>query len=283
MLGLIGGRIDQATRLVDLYRAAGARAGHAPETLSLGITSHFLVGESAESARDAFFPTTSATSRRRRTADEGGMSIEPAWINWPGREGADGWQSARNCREGGSGVLCGAAGNSPATRISLNGKPGCSSRRRPCDATTRSPLRLLPKIGTTTITSSISGAAAALKSGPSPSAVPSGAEHHARVAPAAGSNTARVESSIPVARKVIDPWRRVGAWGLLVSALVLARHVVVPRFVVRRKAGCLAAGLDRSLDPAHRGPCCGAERHRCDDLPGPGHHASRGDFRLVFF
>ena len=31
MLGLIGGTIDQAKRLVDLYRAAGARAGHAPE------------------------------------------------------------------------------------------------------------------------------------------------------------------------------------------------------------------------------------------------------------
>ena len=56
MLGLIGGTIDQAKRLVDLYRAAGARAGHAPETLSLGITSHFFVGESAESARDDFFP-----------------------------------------------------------------------------------------------------------------------------------------------------------------------------------------------------------------------------------
>ena len=36
MLGLIGGTIDQAKRLVDLYRSADARAGHAPEILSRG-------------------------------------------------------------------------------------------------------------------------------------------------------------------------------------------------------------------------------------------------------
>jgi len=35
---LIGGTIDQAKRLVDLVRSADARAGHAPEILSRGIS-----------------------------------------------------------------------------------------------------------------------------------------------------------------------------------------------------------------------------------------------------
>ena len=42
MLGLIGGTIDQAKRLVDLHRSAGARAGHAPEILSLRINRRYL-------------------------------------------------------------------------------------------------------------------------------------------------------------------------------------------------------------------------------------------------
>ncbi len=87
MLGLIGGTFDQAKQLVDLYRAAGARAGHEPETLSLGITSHSLWARAPNRRETTSSRTTSATCRRRRTADKGGMSIEPAWINWPGREG----------------------------------------------------------------------------------------------------------------------------------------------------------------------------------------------------
>ena len=64
MLGLIGGTIDQAKRLVDLHRSAGARAGHAPEILSLGIN------------RRRLWP--------KATSDEGGMLIEPGWINLAG-------------------------------------------------------------------------------------------------------------------------------------------------------------------------------------------------------
>ena len=69
MLGLIGGTIDQAKRLVDLHRSTGARAGHAPEILSLGINRRYL------------WPKT--------TADEGGILIEPAWIKGPRMRSAD--------------------------------------------------------------------------------------------------------------------------------------------------------------------------------------------------
>lgn len=56
MLGLIGGTIDHAKRLIDLYRAAGHEAGHPEEQLNVGITSHMFVGESQEQALEDYFP-----------------------------------------------------------------------------------------------------------------------------------------------------------------------------------------------------------------------------------
>ncbi|WP_402466003.1 LLM class flavin-dependent oxidoreductase [Isoptericola aurantiacus] len=55
-LGLIGGTLDRAKRLVTLYRAAGRAAGHWDDQLRVGITSHFYVGESQEAAVEEFFP-----------------------------------------------------------------------------------------------------------------------------------------------------------------------------------------------------------------------------------
>ncbi|NHI17537.1 LLM class flavin-dependent oxidoreductase [Microbacterium excoecariae] len=55
-LGLIGGTLDHAKRLVDTYRAAGREAGHDDATLDVGITSHFYVGDSQEEALSDFFP-----------------------------------------------------------------------------------------------------------------------------------------------------------------------------------------------------------------------------------
>jgi alkanesulfonate monooxygenase SsuD/methylene tetrahydromethanopterin reductase-like flavin-dependent oxidoreductase (luciferase family)/putative NADH-flavin reductase len=55
-LGLIGGTIDHAKRLVDLHRTAGRDAGHPDEQLTVGITSHFYVGESQEQALHDFYP-----------------------------------------------------------------------------------------------------------------------------------------------------------------------------------------------------------------------------------
>lgn len=41
---------------MDLYRAAGQRAGHPAEQLQVGITSHFYIGETAEQAYEEFYP-----------------------------------------------------------------------------------------------------------------------------------------------------------------------------------------------------------------------------------
>ena len=55
-LGLIGGTIDHAKGLIALYRAAGRDAGHPDEQLTVGITSHFYIGDTQEQALEEFFP-----------------------------------------------------------------------------------------------------------------------------------------------------------------------------------------------------------------------------------
>lgn len=56
MLGLIGGTIDHAKRLVDLYRSAGRDAGHSDEQLQVGITSRMFVAETHEQALEEYYP-----------------------------------------------------------------------------------------------------------------------------------------------------------------------------------------------------------------------------------
>jgi alkanesulfonate monooxygenase SsuD/methylene tetrahydromethanopterin reductase-like flavin-dependent oxidoreductase (luciferase family) len=56
VLGLIGGTIDHAKRLIDLYRSAGRDAGHADDRLKVGITSHFYIGQTQEQALEDFYP-----------------------------------------------------------------------------------------------------------------------------------------------------------------------------------------------------------------------------------
>ena len=56
MLGLIGGTISHAKRLVDIYRAAGAQAGHDADQLRVGITSHFYAGADPLAARSDIYP-----------------------------------------------------------------------------------------------------------------------------------------------------------------------------------------------------------------------------------
>lgn len=56
MVAIIGGGFDRFRPLVDLYREAGRRAGHAPETLKVGVHAMGFVGDTDQSAGDAFFP-----------------------------------------------------------------------------------------------------------------------------------------------------------------------------------------------------------------------------------
>ena len=56
MVAIIGGEHKRFRSLIDLYREAGRRAGHAPETLKLGIHSIGFPGKTDEWAAEAYFP-----------------------------------------------------------------------------------------------------------------------------------------------------------------------------------------------------------------------------------
>src|SRR5687767_12314371 len=56
MVAIIGGETRRFRPLVDLYREAGAQAGHPPERLTVGVHSLGYVAETTEAAVDDFFP-----------------------------------------------------------------------------------------------------------------------------------------------------------------------------------------------------------------------------------
>jgi probable LLM family oxidoreductase len=55
-LAIIGGVPDRFAPFAELYRNAGARAGHHPSTLALGINSLGFVADTSQHASDTFFP-----------------------------------------------------------------------------------------------------------------------------------------------------------------------------------------------------------------------------------
>jgi len=56
MVAIIGGEPHRFKPLIDLYRHAGARAGHAPEKLKVGLHCLGYVADSNQQAADEFFP-----------------------------------------------------------------------------------------------------------------------------------------------------------------------------------------------------------------------------------
>ncbi|MBC8137031.1 MAG: LLM class flavin-dependent oxidoreductase [Fibrella sp.] len=56
MVAIIGGETHRFRPLVDLYREAGKRAGHSPETLKVGLHSLGYVAETTQQAVADFFP-----------------------------------------------------------------------------------------------------------------------------------------------------------------------------------------------------------------------------------
>jgi probable LLM family oxidoreductase len=56
MVAIIGGETHRFRPLVDLYREAGARAGHEPESLKVGMHSIGYVAATTEEASDDFYP-----------------------------------------------------------------------------------------------------------------------------------------------------------------------------------------------------------------------------------
>ncbi len=64
MVAVIGGETHRFRRAVDLYRAAGAQAGHAPEKLKVGLHSLGYVAPSREEAVNDYFPGYAETFTR---------------------------------------------------------------------------------------------------------------------------------------------------------------------------------------------------------------------------
>ncbi|GAB3321844.1 LLM class flavin-dependent oxidoreductase [Geodermatophilus aquaeductus] len=56
MVAIIGGEPRQFAPLVDLYRQAGAQAGHAPERLQVGLHVFGYVADSTQAAADTIYP-----------------------------------------------------------------------------------------------------------------------------------------------------------------------------------------------------------------------------------
>ena len=56
MIAIIGGEPHRFRPMVDLYREAGRRAGHAPEKLQVGVHAFGFVADTTEQAADDFFP-----------------------------------------------------------------------------------------------------------------------------------------------------------------------------------------------------------------------------------
>ncbi|MFT8462856.1 LLM class flavin-dependent oxidoreductase [Acetobacter persici] len=56
MVAIIGGNHSRFRPLIDLYREAGRKAGHAPETLKVGIHSFGFVGDTDDQAKESLWP-----------------------------------------------------------------------------------------------------------------------------------------------------------------------------------------------------------------------------------
>ncbi|RZT88766.1 putative LLM family oxidoreductase [Pseudonocardia sediminis] len=56
MVAIIGGQPQQFAPLIDLYRRAGAQAGHPPEALRVGLHCFGFLGDDVEKATSAFYP-----------------------------------------------------------------------------------------------------------------------------------------------------------------------------------------------------------------------------------
>src|SRR5215475_7871931 len=56
MVAIIGGEPHRFRPLIDLYRKAGERAGHAPEKLTVGLHSIGFLADTTQQAADEFYP-----------------------------------------------------------------------------------------------------------------------------------------------------------------------------------------------------------------------------------
>ncbi len=77
MVAIIGGDTHRFRPLVDLYREAGRRAGHAPDDLKVGLHSLGYVAETTRQAHEEFFPGYARTFNKR-ARERGGSPVTRA-------------------------------------------------------------------------------------------------------------------------------------------------------------------------------------------------------------
>ena len=81
-LGLIGGTLDHAKRLVDLYRAAGRDAGHPDDRLRSASPATCMSATPPSRRCTTPIRTTPGICRRRPTVAVAGASTRPRWPLW---------------------------------------------------------------------------------------------------------------------------------------------------------------------------------------------------------
>jgi probable LLM family oxidoreductase len=82
------GQPERFAPLAELYRQSGADAGHAPEDLRVGVTSHFYVESTSQGARDTFFPYYSRYIGNNMPGARGQGLSRDAFDAWAGPRGA---------------------------------------------------------------------------------------------------------------------------------------------------------------------------------------------------
>ncbi|WNS78973.1 LLM class flavin-dependent oxidoreductase [Domibacillus sp. DTU_2020_1001157_1_SI_ALB_TIR_016] len=55
-MAILGGDPERFKPLADVYRKAGAKAGHAPEKLKIGVTGHGYISKTTQQAKEEFYP-----------------------------------------------------------------------------------------------------------------------------------------------------------------------------------------------------------------------------------
>jgi len=82
------GRPERFRPLADLYRRAGAHAGHHRADLRIGVTSHFYVEPTSQGARDTFFPYYSRYIGNNMPSARRQLLPRSAFDDWAGPRGA---------------------------------------------------------------------------------------------------------------------------------------------------------------------------------------------------
>jgi probable LLM family oxidoreductase len=82
------GQPERFAPLADLYRTSAAGAGHAPDSVRVGVTSHFYVEPTSQGARDTFYPYYSRYIGNNMPSARGQVLPRDAFDAWASPRGA---------------------------------------------------------------------------------------------------------------------------------------------------------------------------------------------------